>query len=1055
MIGRVIGWSVQNRLLVLLFALLVAGGGGYAVRHLPLDAIPDLSDVEVIIKTAYPGQAPQVVEDQVTYPLATAMLGVPGATAVRGYSMYGDSFVYVLFADGTDLYWARSRVLEYLNQAAARLPAQAHPTLGPDATAVGWIYQYALVDRTGGHDLAQLRSLQDWYLQYELRMVPGVAEVATVGGMVRQYQVVVDPNALRAYRLPLSLVVQTIHRSNSELGGAAIEMAEAQYRVRAAGYLHDSEDLRRLPLRYDGTSTLFLKDIAEVGIGPQMRQGIADLDGEGEVVGGIVLMRQGANALETVAAVKARLAELRSGLPQGVELVEVYDRSGLIQRSVDTLTHRLVEELGIVALVCALFLLQVRSALVVMVSLPLGILAAFILMRWQGISANIMSLGGIAIAIGAMVDAAIVMVENLHKHIEREGLTDANRWQLVQRAATEVGRPLFYSLLIVTLSFLPVLALEGQEGRMFAPLAYTKTYAMAAAAGLAISLVPVLLGLFVRGRIRPERDNPISRWLIWAYRPLLDWVLRYPRVVLLGAAVLTLSAAWPALHLGSELMPELDEGDILYMPTLFPGVAPDKARQVLQQTDRMIRSVPEVAQVFGKVGRAETATDPAPQEMIETLIRLKPRDQWRAGMTPEGLRAELDRVVRVPGLTNAWLMPINARLQMLSTGVRTPVGIKIAGPDLAVIQRLGEQIEAVVGRIAGTRSVYAERGASGRYIRMTPDLVRAAQFGLGLPDIQEIIGSAVGGMDLTEIVDGRERYPVNLRYPAHARDSLDRLQSLPIVTERGAQVPLGDVARIELIDGPDMIRTENARLNGWVLVDIDGRDLGSYVAEAKQAVTAEVSLPPGYSIAWSGAYEHWERAKARLWLVIPLTLAVILILLYLNFRESAPVFIILATLPLALMGGAWLLYLLGYHWSVATVIGFIALGGVAVEIGVVMLLYLDRALDRRRQTGRDAHTALTLEDVRAAVVEGALLRPRPVAMTKVAVIAALMPILLGEGAGAEAMQRIAAPMVGGMVSVALLTLAVIPAAYLVWRGRAVRRQHPTGPGLTTATPETC
>ncbi len=1058
MIARIIAGSLRNRFLVLLATALIVVGGVYALRNIPLDAIPDLSDVQIIVKTSYPGQAPQVVEDQVTYPITTALRAVTGAVAVRGYSMYGDSYVYVVFRDGTDPYWARSRVLELLSQVSSRLPVAARPELGPDATAVGWVYQYALVDRTGQHDLAQLRSLQDWFLKYELQSVPGVSEVATVGGMVKQYQVVIDPDVLRSYQLPLSTLQQTIQRSTGETGAGALEMAEARYMVRIAGHLQGLEDLRNLPISpqdkgpagmgasmggqiYEPqqiTRTVIrLGDIAEVRLGPEMREGIAELDGEGEVVGGIVLMRPGGNALMTIAAVKDKLAELQKGLPAGVELVPVYDRSALIHRAIDTLDSRLIEALIVVSLVCALFLWHPGSALVVVISLPIAILAAFIVMYWQGLSANIMSLGGIAIAIGAMVDAAIVMIENLHKHAEREPLTAANRWALVQRSTTEVGPALFLSLIIVTLSFLPVLALQGEEGRLFAPLAYTKTYAMGAAALLSITLVPVLLGLFVRGRLRGEQENPINRGLMAAYKPLLAWVLRQPGRVLWLALALTLAGAWPALRLGSEFMPDLDEGDLLYMPTTFPGIAPDKARQLLQQTDRLIRTVPEVARVFGKVGRAETATDPAPMEMIETTIQLKPRDEWRPGLTIEDIKAELDRTVSFPGLTNAWLMPINARLQMLSTGIKTPVGVKIAGPDLEVIQRLGEQVEEVLASLPETQSVFAERVASARYIKISPDRMAMGRVGLSLADTQEIVASAFGGMNLTEVVEGRERYPVSLRYPAEDRDSLEKLKRLPIVTDtRGTQVPLADIAQIEVEDGPDMIRTENARLNGWVYVQVKDPDVGSYVAKAKQAVTERVALPPGYSLAWSGAYEHWERAKERLWLVVPLTLVIILVLLYLNFRSLAEVLIIIATLPLGLVGGFFLMYLLGYQLSVAAAIGFIALGGVAVEIGVVMMLYLGRALERQRELRGAA--GLRRADVEAAVVEGALMRLRPVTMTKLAIVAALLPIMLGGGAGSEAMRRIAAPLLGGVLSVAILTLAVIPAAYLVWKSRGLR-----------------
>lgn len=1051
MIARLIAWSLANRVLMLVLTLLLVAWGVYAVRHIPLDAIPDLSDVQVIVKTTYPGQAPQVVEDQVTYPLATALRGVTGAQAVRGYSMYGDSYVYVVFQDGTDLYWARSRVLEVLNQAINRLPPGAEPQLGPDASAVGWIYQYALVDRTGRHDLAQLRSLQDWFLKYELQSLPGVSEVATVGGMVKQYQVVVDPELLRGYRLPLASLMQTIQGANGDLGAGALEEAEARYMIRIAGYLRGVDDLRQVPVSpptagrsgmgMGGPGTpvtsqvpLRLGDIADVRLGPEMREGVAELDGQGEVVGGIVLMRPGANALETIAAVKARIEELGAGLPPGVELVTVYDRSGLIERAIDTLSSRLIEEFAVVALVCILFLWHARSALVVILSLPIAMLGAFGVMEWQGISANIMSLGGIAIAIGAMVDAAIVMIENLHKHLERDGASGVAHWELVRQATIEVGPTLFLSLAIVTLSFLPVLALEGEEGRMFSPLAYTKTYAMAAAALLSITLVPVLLGYFVRGRVRPEGDNPLNRGLMAAYRPLLRWTLQRPVAVLIMALLLTLAGAWPAFHLGTEFMPDLDEGDLLYMPTTYPGIAPDKARQLLQQTDRLILSVPEVARVFGKVGRAETATDPAPMEMIETTIQLKPREQWRPGMTIAGIKAALEEAVSLPGLTNSWLMPINARLQMLSTGIKTPVGIKIAGPDLAGIQAIGERIEAILRPISGTRSVFAERVAAGRYATVIPDRLALGRIGLTVTDLQDMLATAVGGMSLTEVVEGRERYPVNLRYTPDSRDSVARLRRLPIVADsQGTAVTLGDVARVEVVDGPDMIRTENARLNGWVYVDVEGRDPGSYVAEARTALMAQLPLPPGYALSWSGAYEHWERAKERLWLVVPITLAIIFMLLYVNFRNLTAIAVIITTLPLGLTGGFWLMYLLDYRLSVASAIGFIALAGLAVEIGVMMMLYLDRALERRQ--GLQGTTRLDRTQVYQAVMEGALLRLRPVTMTKLAILAALLPILWGQGTGAEAMQRIAAPVVGGMLSVAILTLIVIPAAYLLWKKR--------------------
>lgn len=1036
MIARLIEWSIRNRVLVLMLAVLLAGWGIHALRTTPLDALPDLSDVQVIIKTTYPGQAPQVVEQQVTYPLATAMLAVPGAQTVRGYSMFGDSYVYVLFADGTDLYWARSRVLEYLSQITPRLPEAARPALGPDATGVGWVYEYALVDRSGRHDLAQLRSLQDWFLKYELQTVPGVAEVATVGGMVRQYQVVVDPDRLRAYGLPLAQVRNAIVRANQEAGGSIIEMAEAEYMVRARGYLQSVEALQRVPLMVstDGTPVL-LGDIADVRLGPQLRRGIAELDGEGEVVGGIVVMRWGENALSTIAAVKARLAELKRGLPEGVEVVETYDRSALIERAVANLEGKLIEEFVVVALVCAIFLFHARSALVVVISLPLGILVAFIVMQAQGINANIMSLGGIAIAIGAMVDAAIVMIENVHKHRERH--PQLPHWELVRNASAEVGPPLFFSLLIITFSFLPVFALEAQEGRMFAPLAYTKTYAMAAAAGLSVTLVPVLMGWFVRGRLVPEERNPVNRALIAAYRPVVDAVLRRPRALLITAVVVTLSGLWPLQRLGSEFMPELDEGDLLYMPTTFPALSPGKAAEVLQQTDRLIRTVPEVARVFGKIGRAETATDPAPLTMLETTIQLKPRSEWRAGMSTEKLKAELDAVVRLPGVTNTWVMPIKNRIDMLATGVKTPVGVKVAGPDLTVIQSIGERLEQVLREVPGTVSVYSERVTGGRYVDIEVDRLAAARLGLNVADVQDVIRTAVGGMDVTETVEGLERYPVNLRYPQAVRDSAERLRLLPIITPTGKHVPLEQVARLAVTDGPPMLKSENARLNGWTYVDIRDRDLGSYVSEAKQRVAEQVELPAGYSLTWSGQYEFMERASARLQVVVPVTLAVILILLYFAFGRFGEALLIMATLPMALIGGFWLMWLLGYNLSVAAGVGFIALAGVAAETGVVMLIYLDHALARRREQAAASGRAVTRSELREAVVEGALLRVRPKMMTVAAIIAGLLPIMWGSGTGSEVMRRIAAPMVGGMVSATLLTLIVIPAVFLLWKRRGL------------------
>ena len=1023
MINGLIRWSIRNRVLVLILTAFITAWGIYSLRQTPIDALPDLSDVQVIIKTSFPGQAPQVVEDQVTYPLTTAMLSVPKAVTVRGYSFFGDSFVYVIFEDGTDLYWARSRVLEYLSQVSAQLPADAQPVLGPDATGVGWIYEYALVDRSGQNDLAQLRSLQDWLLKFELQTVPGVSEVATIGGMVKQYQVVVDPDKLRAFGLPLSKLKSAIQQGNQETGGSVIEMGEAEYMVRASGYLRGIDDLSDIPLGVNEQGTpLVLSDVAEIRLGPQMRRGIADLDGEGEVVGGIIVMRSGENASETIKAVKQRLRELEGSLPDGVEIVTTYDRSSLIDRAVDTLQGKLLEEFVVVALVCALFLFHLRSSMVVILSLPVGILVAFIVMNLQGMNANIMSLGGIAIAIGAMVDAAIVMIENMHKRIEHEPLTDDNRWRIVSDAATQVGRPLFFSLLIITLSFLPVFTLEAQEGRLFAPLAFTKTYAMAAAAMLSITLVPVLMGYFIRGNVRPEHKNPINRALIAVYRPVIDIVIRFPKQTLALAAAVLVVGLWPATRLGSEFMPPLDEGDLMYMPTTYPGISIDKAREILQNTDKLIMSVPEVKRAFGKIGRAETATDPAPLTMIETVIQFKPRDEWRDGMTPALLREELDRVVQYPGLTNIWVMPIKTRIDMLATGIKTPVGIKVAGPDLEVIEEIGQELEKVLADVEGTASVYSERVAGGRYVDVDIDRKRASRFGLNINDVQDIVRSAVGGMNVTQTVEGLERYPVNLRYPQRVRDSVEQLRLLPIVTPQGARIALADVADVNVVEGPPVLKSENARLNGWTYVDIKGRDIGSYVAEARQVVAESVDLPTGYSLSWSGQYEYMVRAKERLLIVGPVTLAIIVLLLFLNFRRFAEVAIILGTLPLALIGGLWLIFLLGYDLSVAVGVGFIALAGVATEIGVVMLVYLNEA-------------AKNNQDIRQAVVEGAVLRVRPVIMTVAAIVGGLLPIMLGGGTGSEVMRRIAAPMVGGMVSATLLTLVVIPALFLVWRSR--------------------
>jgi Cu(I)/Ag(I) efflux system membrane protein CusA/SilA len=1041
-IAQLIDWSIRNRFMVILLTVMLTGWGIYAVKNTPLDAIPDLSDVQVIIKTTYPGQAPQVVEDQVTYPLTTAMLSVPRAVNVRGYSFFGDSFVYVIFEDGTDPYWARARVLEYLSQAASKLPPDARPELGPDATGVGWVYEYALVDRSSQLDLSQLRSLQDWFLKYELQTVAGVSEVATIGGMVKQYQVVLDPDKLRAYDLPLSKVRNAIQRGNQEVGGSVIELAEAEYMVRATGYIDALEDLRHIPLGVNERGTpILLKDVAQVRLGPQLRRGIAELDGEGEVVGGVIVMRYGENALLTINGVKAKLAELRKGLPEGVEIIETYDRSALIQRAVNNLNGKLVEEFIVVALVCVLFLFHLRSALVIIISLPIGILAAFIVMQHMGINANIMSLGGIAIAIGAMVDAAIVMIENVHKHMEKTEVTDANRWDIMRQAATEVGPPLFFSLLIITLSFLPVFTLQAQEGRLFAPLAYTKTFAMAAAAILSITLVPVLMGYFIRGHIMPESKNPVDRILIAGYRPLINWVLKAPAPVLVIASVLVVVGLWPVTQLGSEFMPDLDEGDLLYMPSTFPAVSIGKAQELLQQTDKLISTQPEVKRVFGKIGRAETATDPAPLTMIETTVQLKPRDEWRPGMTIDKLKQELKQRVQLPGIASIWVMPIKNRIDMLATGIKSPVGVKVAGPDLNKIQAIGKRIEEVLTKVPGTVSVYSERVAGGRYVTIDIDRLAAARFALNIADVQEVVRTALGGMRVAQTVEGLERYPINIRYPRDVRDSLEKLRNLPIVTPGGARIPLAEVAEIRIDDGPGMIKTENARLNGWIYVDIEGRDLGSYVVEAQQVVRDQVQLPTGYSIAWSGQYEYLVRAKAQLATVLPVTLAIIVLLLYINFRKFSEVLIIMGTLPLALGGGFWLLYLLGYNMSVAVGVGFIALAGVAIEIGVIMLVYLNQALQAQRDAAESARRELTRQDVRSAVIDGALLRVRPIMMTVAAIIAGLLPIMLGSGTGSEVMRRIAAPMVGGMVSATLLTLVVIPAVFLIWKQRSLNSDN--------------
>ena len=1054
MIARVIRWSIRNRFLVLLATLLVTAWGIHSLKQTPLDALPDLSDTQVIIKASYPGKAPQVIEDQVTYPLTTTLLGVPGAKTVRAYSSFGDAFVYVLFDDRTDPYWARSRVLEYLNQVQSRLPQGATVSLGPDATGVGWVYEYALVDRTGQHDLGQLRALNDWFLKFELKAVPDVAEVASLGGMVRQYQVVLDPDRLRATGITQAAVADALGKANQASGGSVVELAESEYMVRSSGYLRTLDDFRHVVLRTNDAGTpVLLGDVARVQIGPEMRRGIAELNGQGEVAGGVIVMRSGKNALTTIGAVKAKLADLERSLPPGVEVVTTYDRSQLIARAVGNLKDKLVEEFVIVGLVCAVFLFHLRSAFVAILSLPLGVLAAFIVMRYQSVNANLMSLGGIAIAIGAMIDAAIVMIENAHKHLEAfehrfpdTRMTAAQRWELIATSAAEVGPALFFSLLIITLSFVPVFSLEGQEGKLFSPLAFTKTYTIAAAAGLSVTLVPVLMGYLIRGRIPHENANPINRVLIRLYRPLLDATLRRPWFAIGVAVVALVLTAVPIARLGGEFMPPLDEGDLLYMPTALPGISAAKASELLQQTDRLIKTVPEVATVFGKSGRADTATDPAPLEMFETTIRFKPRDRWRPGMTPEKLIDELDRTVKVPGLSNVWVPPIRNRLDMLSTGIKTPVGVKISGPDLTQIDRIATQVEAAVKSVPGVTSALAERLNGGRYIDVDIDRLAAARYGLAVADIQSVVSSAIGGENVGEVIAGRERFPINLRYPREIRDSLEKLRALPIVTERGAQIRLGDVARVAIADGPPMIRSENARLSGYVYVDIRNTDLRSAVNAMQQAVAREVRLPPGYAIAWSGQFEYLERAAAKLRTVIPVTLAVIFVLLFLTFGSAADALLLMSTVPFALVGGFWLIWLLGHAVSVATSVGFIALAGVAAEFGVVMLLYLKGALDRRLASGEPLTEALLLDAIR----EGAVLRVRPKAMTVAVVLAGLVPIMVGHGAGSEVMQRIAAPMVGGMVTAPLLSMFVIPAAwFLLQRRRAV---HADAARITDAVP---
>jgi Cu(I)/Ag(I) efflux system membrane protein CusA/SilA len=1029
MIEKIIEFSIKNKFLVILGTLFIILAGIFALLRTPLDAIPDLSDVQVIIFTEYPGQAPQVVEDQVTYPLTTAMLAVPFAKVVRGYSFFGFSFVYIIFEDGTDMYWARSRVLEYLNFVSGRLPDGVNPALGPDATGVGWVYEYII--ESDRHDLSQLRSIQDWYLRYELTSVNGVAEVASIGGFVKQYQVIVDPNKLVAFNIPLQKIRMAIQRSNNDVGGKMVEMGETEFMVRGLGYIKNAADIYNIPLGVDRRGTpILLKNVATIKIGPELRRGIADYNGTGEAVGGIIIMRYGENALAVIENVKKRLEQLKAGLPEGVRIKTVYDRSGLILRAVDNLKKTLIEESVIVALVCIIFLFHLRSAFVGIFTLPVGVLISLIIMERQGINANIMSLGGIAIAIGAMVDAAIVMIENAHKHIEKDAGKKPH-WDLILDASKEVGPALFFSLLIIAISFLPVFTLEAQEGRLFKPLAFTKTYAMMGSALLAITIVPILMGYLIRGKIRPEKKNPVNRFLIWIYHPVIKLVLKAKIMVVILAVVVLAVTYIPWKRLGSEFMPPLNEGDLLYMPTTLPGISITKAKELLQQTDRIIASFPEVHHVFGKSGRAETATDPAPLSMMETTITLKPESQWREGMTIEKLVTELDKAIRFPGLTNAWTMPIKTRVDMLSTGIKTPVGIKLMGDDLQVLSDVGEQVETVVREIPGTLSVYSERVTGGNFFDYRIKRAEAARYGLTVGDVQDIIMSAVGGVNVTQTVEGLERYPVNLRYGSELRDSPDKLRRILVPTPSGAQVPITQLADIRIKKGPPSIKSENARKNAWIYIDLAGIDVGTYVEKAQQIVREKIKLPSGYSLVWSGQYEYMVRAQKRLAIVVPMTLIIIFVLLYLNFKNIAESLIIMLSVPFSLTGGLWLMYILGYDMSVAVGVGFIALAGVAAETGVVMLIYLDISYQEFKAKYGDKFNRGHLKE---AIEEGAALRVRPKMMTVVAIMAGLMPIMWGHGAGSQVMKRIAAPMVGGMVSATLLTLIVVPAIYGLWKG---------------------
>ena len=1031
MIAKIIEWSIDNKFLVVLTTLFLIAAGVYALLNTPLDAIPDLSDVQVIIYTEYPGQAPRIVEDQVTYPLTTQMLAVPFSKVVRGYSFFGFSFVYVIFEDGTDMYWARSRVLEYLNYVSGRLPSGVSPTLGPDATGVGWAFMYVL--KSDRHDLSELRSIQDWHLKYELTSVQGVSEVASIGGFVRQYQITVDPNKLRAYNISLAKIRRAVERNNNDVGGRLLEVSEKEFMVRGLGYIKSLDDIRKIALGVDDRGTpILIRDVARVALGPEIRRGLADWNGEGEVVGGIIIVRYGVNAMQVLQDVKAKLAQMKASLPEGVEIEVAYDRTGLIERSVANLAEKLIEESIVVGLVCVLFLAHLRSAFVAILTLPLGILVAFVVMYYQGINANIMSLGGIAIAIGAMIDAAIVMIENAHKHLERDAGKKPH-WRIITDAATEVGPALFYSLLVITVSFMPVFTLEAQEGRLFKPLAYTKTYSMAGAALLSITLVPVLMGFWIRGKILPEKKNPINRFLIWLYHPVLEFSLRFKWPVLILTVILMAVTVIPFQTLGSEFMPPLWEGDLLYMPTTFPGISITKAREILQQTDKIIKTFPEVHHVFGKIGRAETATDPAPLSMIETTIMLKPESEWREGMTPQKLIDEMNAAIQIPGLTNAWTMPIKTRIDMLSTGIKTPVGIKLGGPNLQVLEDLGKEVEAVIRNVPGTLSVYAERVMGGNYLDFDIDRDAVARYGLSVGDVQDVIQWAIGGMNITTTVEGLERYPINLRYSRELRDDLPSLRAVVVATPGGQHIPLGQLATLKYVLGPPSIKSENARPNAWIYVDLSNIDVGTYVANAQKAVAEQVEIPPGYTVTWSGQYEYMQRAQQRLMYVIPLTIVIIFVIIFINTGSLIETGIVFLAVPFSLVGAVWLLYLLDYNMSIAVWVGVIALAGISAETGVVMLLYLDIAYADYQKRGLIKDRGGLLD----AVYHGAVQRVRPKVMTVMATIVGLLPIMWSHGAGADVMKRIAAPMVGGLTTSALVVLVIYPILYYLWKGHGL------------------